>query len=529
MAKSSRTASKALRHFEGLVISTGSKVEPQLARRALRRAGLSGWSIRPLAPGALSFFATPPRGGSVTTSKAWQLTYLLRNDRDVERAEPAFETIGHDALATTAAARSTRGSLFRETHLPSSTPHDWAIQLCNVRGAWSASAVPPGKGVVVGHPDTGYTDHPQLDARALKPGLGYNFYENVPSPKDLMTGGSAGHGTSTGSVIVSADDPAVIGVSPSATLVPMRVNDSVIHFSWRRLCEALYWAVNKKFHVVSMSLGGPWGGSGTLEDAVRTATQNGLILVSAAGNKWPSVVYPACFPEVIATAACNADSAPWSGSSNGPEVDITAPGESVWRALTSENSQQTIDRSSGTSYAAAHVAGMCALWIAHNGGWNALCKLYGPAGVGGVFKEALQSSAKAPRGWDTQNFGPGIADAHGLLVSRAPTRAPARGARVASRYKAPGPWERIEAFFPLATSDQVRAEVLSAFAPSERRVSRRLEPVLDELNFQIATDPALREAIRSRLPGSRDVRTAGVRRGIRIAGASTELGRRLAN
>jgi hypothetical protein len=381
---------------------------------------------------------------------------------------------------------------------------------------------------VIAHPDTGYSDHPQFNAPPVRPELGYDFLDDVKDPRDPLTGSSAGHGTATGSVIVSAVDPELVGVAPRAALVPLRVNDSVIHFSWRRLCAALYWAVEKEFHVASMSLGGPWGGSGSLEDTIRFASQNGLILIAAAGNKWPSVVYPACFPEVIAVAACNADKAPWGGSSKGQEVDITAPGESVWRALASDTGPGTVERSSGTSYATAHVAGICALWIAHRGGWRHLCSQYGTAGVSGVFKEALQSSAHAPRGWDTSNFGPGIADAHGTIASRVPARAPARGARIATRYQAPGPWERIESFFPQATSDQVRGAVLSAFAPGERRVSRRLDPLLDEMNFLVATDPALRLAIESRLAGTRGVRSLGARRPVRFSGASSQLRRRLA-
>jgi len=528
MAKPSRTASETLRRFEGLVIATGPKADPKLARKALRRAGISNWKVSPLARNAPTLFASPPRGARVSTQQAWQLTYRLREDRDVERAEPAFETIGYDASPSTAPARGTRGSLFREKHLPASDPREWAIRLCNVRDAWAVSSAPPGRGVMIAHLDTGYADHQQFDARALRPELGYDFLDDVKDPKDPLTGSSPGHGTSTGSVIVSADDLELVGVAPKASLVPLRVNDSVIHFSWRRLCAALYWAVEKDFHVASMSLGGPWGGSGTLEDAVRLATQNGLILISAAGNHWPSVVYPACFPEVIAVGACNADKAPWGGSSNGPEVDITAPGESVWRALASDDGRQTVERSSGTSYATPHVAGICALWIAHRGGWRSLCNRYGTAGVSGVFKEAIQNSAYTPRGWDTSNFGPGIVDAHGTLASREPARAPARGARSATNYRSPGPWERIESFFPQASSDQVRGAVLSAFAPSQRRVSRRLDPLLDEMNFLIATDPALRLAIESRLAGTRRVRSMAARRPVRFSGASSQLRRRLA-
>lgn len=521
--------SEGHRSFEGLVLSTGSAKDKARVRRALRRAGVTGWRIAPLGPGSQDFFAAPPSGEHVGPARAWALTYRVRADRDVARAEPAFETYGFGVAPAPSAKRSVRGSLFAEAHLPGSDPHDWTIKMCRVRQAWDISQVPPGRGVLIAHPDTGYTAHPELDAAAVRADLGYDFYEDRSDPKDSLTGSNPGHGTATGSVIVSADDAQVTGIAPASKIVPLRVSDSVIHFSWRRLCAALYWAAQGRLRVASMSLGGPWGGSGALEEAVRFATQNGVILISAAGNNWPSVVYPACFPEVIAVAACNADSEPWSDSSNGPEVDITAPGESVWRARARDDGSYSVERGSGTSYATPAVAGSCALWIAHHGGFNALADRYGTDGVGGVFKEALQASVRKPPGWDTGNFGPGIANAEKLLAHELPASAPARGVRVASRRRsAPSAWERIEAFFPEAAPDRVRATLLSAFGRGTRRASRRIEEVLDELHFHVATDPALRAAIASRSGGARGARRAGGRR-IAFAGASAAIKRLLAN
>jgi len=518
---------QAHRRFEGLVLSTGARPDLARARRALARAGLR-WQLRPLGPGAADLFASPPAGRPVGVAAAWQLSYALRADRDIARAEPAFETIGVDAMPIAGAGRRVRrGSITFERHLPASAPHDWAAKMCAVRGAWRLAGAPPGKGVRIAHPDTGYTGHPELDAHALRPDLGYDFLDNDPDPLDPLGGFSPGHGTATGSVIVSADDANVVGFAPRAALVPLRVSDSVVHFSWRRLCEALYWAVARNCHLASMSLGGPWGGFGALQAAVRHATDHGLILVSAAGNHWPCVVYPACYPEVIAIAACNAERKPWSGSSHGIEVDLSAPGESVWRALARKDGRYTVERSSGSSYATAHVAAACALWLAKRGGWTALRNQYGAANLAGLAREALQASAEPPPGWDAQNFGAGILDARALLAWRAPARAPARGARAASRVAAPDPWTRIAAFFPQADAAAVQGALLAAFAPSARRATRRLEPLLDEVVFHVATDPKLRAAIAARLPGARAARRARGRPA--FSGASRALRRALAH
>jgi hypothetical protein len=157
-----------------------------------------------------------------------------------------------------------------------------------------------------------------------------------------------------------------------------------------------------------------------------------------------------------------------------------------------------------------------------------------------VFKEALQSSARRPSGWNSDADGAGILDALALLDARVPARAPARGARVASRAAAPDPWARIESFFPQADAAAVRGALLAAFAPAARRRfdhARRIEPLLDEIVFHVATDPRLRAAIAARLQDARTARGPGVRgaRGVRRAGrvsfsgASATLRRALAN
>ena len=521
---------QAHRRFEGLVLSTGATPDVARARRALKRIGLA-WKPRPLGPGAADLFAAPPAGTHLGVATAWQLAYALRADRDIARAEPAFETVGHDARPLAEAGkRAPRGSLIGERHLAESKPHDWAAQMCALRRAWQLAGAPPGQGVRIAHPDTGYTAHPELDAHALRPELGYDFVDNDPDPLDPLGGFSAGHGTATGSVIVSRDDANVIGFAPQAALVPLRVSDSVVHFSWRRLCEALYWAVARNCHVASMSLGGPWGGFGALQAAVRHATERGLVLVSAAGNHWPCVVYPACYPEVIAVAACNAVRKPWSGSSSGLEVDLGAPGESVWRALAGKDGSYAVERSSGSSYATAHVAAACALWLAKHGGWRALRSRYGAANLAGLAREALRASAEPPPGWDTQKFGAGILDAHALLAWRAPAQAPARGARAASRVAAPDAWTRVAAFFPQADAAAVQGVLLSAFAPAVRRAARRLEPLLDEIVFHVATDPKLRAAIAARIASRSGARgTRGARKRPTFSGASRALRRALAH
>ena len=102
-------------------------------------------------------------------------------------------------------------------------------------------------------------------------------------------------------------------------------------------------------------------------------------------------------------------------------MNITAPGESVWRALSKKDhgsGSDSIAMGSGTSYAVATVAGACATWLAFHGR-ALLLKKYGPPRLAGIFRRLLVNEGYVrPDGWDTNDYGAGILDVEKLL--RAP-------------------------------------------------------------------------------------------------------------
>jgi subtilisin family serine protease len=111
-----------------------------------------------------------------------------------------------------------------------------------------------------------------------------------------------------------------------------------------------------------MSLGGS-SDSSVLHDAVVWAYNNGAIIVAAAGNEGdgdPStdnVAYPARYSEVIAVAAVDSSYNIPSWSSDGPEVDVAAPGVSIYSTY-KNGGYATL---SGTSMATPHVSATIAL------------------------------------------------------------------------------------------------------------------------------------------------------------------------
>lgn len=499
--------------FEGISIRPGDPVADARAsiaavRRILKAEHLA-WRIRPYGKRAKGVLVSPPRGSpQLSPAKAWELAYRLRARRDVMHAEPAFVL---PAVGPYRAPMRRGAAGGAATNLPGSDDNDWALELCHVFDAWNLPRAdqPQGRGAIVAHPDTGYTRHPELIRSDILYARGYDFVADAPDALDPLAPPNAGHGTSTGSVILSDVGPAAVthvtGVAPQASLIPLRVSSSVVHFSWARLCAALYRAIDEDAHAVSMSLGGPWGGF-ALHEAIRDAVDAGLIVVAAAGNDWPFVVYPARYDEVIAVAACNVDRQRWAGSASGSAVDITAPGESVWRARTKSDGAYEVDRGSGTSYAAAHVAGIAALWLAYHGRAN-LVASYGIARIAAVFKEMLTTHGHdgTPQPWPTGALGAGIANARSLLEAALPATAHAAGMAVRAGVRAPveSDFDRIASYFPRAQPSRVRAWLLAMFGVKERDLAPRLAAFADEIAFHLAADPRTYAATHAALAGRR--------------------------
>jgi thermitase len=382
--------------------------------------------------------------------------------------------------------------------------------------------------VVVGHPDTGYTPHPEIIHSHLRPRDGYDYQDDDPDSLDPLPGRllgfrHPGHGTSTSSLIISGQGlqpgshaPAFVsGIAPGAALIPIRTTKSVLLWSMSRLTRAVRHAVSHGAHVISISLGGPVP-SVALHSAMRDAEKAGVIVLCAAGNQVRFVVFPAAFDEVIAVAASRIDNTEWPGSCRGPAVDITAPGSSVWRAKTEKKGSGkldfTVERGSGTSYAVAQTAGLAALWLSYHGRQN-LIDRYRKERLSSVFKRLLQKTCHAPKGWDTSDFGPGIADAYALLRASLPTDPPARGLR-GIRRRAVSDGNSLDVLVhqlaPAPRSGVTKA-VASLLNVSEASLDDALDDVGAELVMRVGVDSTLRDRLRSAASKSSSGRSARAR------------------
>ena len=458
-------------------------------------------SATPLGEGASDVLVVFPAGKRITIAQAWNAVHALLQHPLVADAEPA---VGY-TIAPAPPAVAARLSGGDDIHLPGSFPREWSTTAVGAQRAQTQFGV-TGAGVRVGHPDTGYTAHPQIAGPRLRIGDGYDFVDDVADPRDAMSGMHPGHGTATGSVIFSDSAPTLFGIAPGAELVPMRVSNSVIHFNFSNVVQALYRARDRGCHVVSMSLGGPWAGR-SLSRAADQLVAEGIILLAAAGNHTQMVIFPALLDSVIAVAASNADSKPWRGSASGAAVDITAPGESVWRAHAFKKNgvlQFDIQRSSGTSYATSTTAGICALWLQRHG-VAVLRARYGGR-LATVFTDLMKAHCRSVTGWNTHRYGPGIVDAVGLLAATLPMfgGAAVRSAqRAPTRTSAASDWTRLQPYLPELSAKQLAAAATKMFgtvkADAQRSARGSVAPLpppslIDEIVFYVATDETVRAA-----------------------------------
>jgi serine protease len=467
------------------------------------------WRLQALSESLGEYEFVPLHGRKLSNGTAWETARRLAREPGILEAEPLFAGPGlqpdptrlNDILAPHERPRVTRALGSGGKPLSCSDDPHWSVEAVNAHKAWSAST---GQGVVIGHPDTGYTRHPQIwsntDPRVLA-GKGYDFVRDQISALDPLTGASPGHGSSTASVIMSArggaDGPQVDGIAPDAQLVPLRVSDSVIHVSFTNLRRALHFIAGKA-QVITMSLGGPFP-SQALRRALQHVTDLGAVCVAASGNVYPFVVYPARYAEVLAVAATNCGQKRWKWSTNGRAVDFSAPGESVWCATSTLHADApvyAVERGSGTSFATATAAGVCALWIARHGHANLVARYC--SRVSAVFREIVtRSGCHTPPGWNTRTMGAGIIDAQKVLAAPLPSGV------VAPAGTAPrGTLESAIDYFPTLEPD-VALAAITAKVPRTRRggVRAAFDVAGEELLFQLGSSASLRAVIFDRATG----------------------------
>ncbi len=231
----------------------------------------------------------------------------------------------------------------------------WGIPHVRAPEAWTAGT--EGAGIKVAVLDTGIGPHTDLQVLG-----GWNTLDNNGNYND-----GHGHGTHVaGSVAALDNNLGVVGVAPQAHLYAVKVLSDSGSGTTSSVVAGIEWAQNNGMKIVNMSLGAS-SGTTTLENACNNAYNAGLLLVAAAGNSGNlrgtgnNINYPARYNSVIAVAAIDKDNKRASFSSTGDQLELSAPGVSVYSTV--PGGYVTY---SGTSMASPHVAGVAALVWANN-------------------------------------------------------------------------------------------------------------------------------------------------------------------
>ena len=191
----------------------------------------------------------------------YDLAYLLRDKLSLQSCEPDIPFTANFNSGSTPPSQVVGASILDRA---------WSLRAMQVPEAWEFSCQQgtqsQGEGIMVGHPDTGYADHLDLDSNRVCAKLGWNFVEGNGNPEDPLGywPGSPGHGTATGSVIMSGGTVVapptsgeggtgpvgkVTGVAPMVTLVPIRTSRSVWWVCSSDLARAIYHAKIGRAHV----------------------------------------------------------------------------------------------------------------------------------------------------------------------------------------------------------------------------------------------------------------------------------------
>lgn len=311
----------------------------------------------------------------------------------------------------------------QDPRLPQGSGFGWHLGpgYSGLAQARSQAGTSQGANVVIAHLDTGFDPNHLLNPAKLDLDRQRNFAGDGQlndardiTPDHVLT--NRGHGPATLALLAGGSTAALqaaehtggitLGGAPGATVVPIRVADSVVHFWTSAIAEGIAYAAEIGADVLSLSMGGV--ASLAWAEAVNKAYEAGVVLVAAAGNNFAqlptrNIVYPARFRRVIAATGIMANHRPYQNQPANIMQGNYGPASKMNTALAAYTPNVPWAKlgcrdvagmdGSGTSSATPQIAAAAALWIAAHR--PALANLRGWQKVEAV-REALFATAEQP-------------------------------------------------------------------------------------------------------------------------------------
>ena len=347
--------------------------------------------------------------GKVPDQAKDQVIEALKNNPNILYAEPNY--IGY-ALDSPSDPMYQNGS-------------QWNLNKINAPQAWDITTGDPV--VVVAVLDTGLVKEHE-DLPNTVPGYNYfSFSTGTTEPID-----DHGHGTLVSGVIGAKTNNGVgvASLGREISIMPIKALNGGAQASLSTVIKAITYAADTSQHpaypvkVINMSfyIGSD---SNVIQDAIDYAWNEGLVMVAGAGNcgqgcdfngdgikETFGVTSPGNANYVVAVGATDQNDKRASFSSTGPELDVVAPGVSIWTIQQSTgffsppSCSASYCQYSGTSVASPHVAALAALLFSKN-----------PALTNQQVVNIIESTSVdlGPSGWD-QEYGCGRIDAYQALL-----------------------------------------------------------------------------------------------------------------
>ena len=203
---------------------------------------------------------------------------------------------------------------------------------------------------------------------------GYDFSGYTEADQDNDPSDPVGHGTHVAGTIgaVGNNSSGITGVCWDVEIMPAKIMPPYYISEWvafvSNATEAIEYAVDNGAKIINASWGIDDNYSQSLKDAIETAGNSGVLFVAAAGN-YPNTSpanndigpqYPSNYDldNIIAVMSTDHDDNMSSFSHYGAtSVDLAAPGSDIYSCMPNDE----YGYGSGTSMAAPHVSGACAL------------------------------------------------------------------------------------------------------------------------------------------------------------------------
>jgi subtilisin family serine protease len=273
--------------------------------------------------------------------------------------DPARALVAPDALPKMVGnLGASSGCLSASPVQVAATP--WQQQRLRPEAAWPVSQ---GRGVTVAVVDTGVAAA-GVTALAGRVDTGL---ATLPGPGPDAD--CAGHGTFLAGLIAGTNQSGSFfaGVARQARVLPIRATSPTGDTSAAALATAIRLATDRHAQVILVAPGVFTPDAG-LHDAVRYAVARRCLVVAPAtldGQPSAAIAYPAGFSETLSVAGIDATGAFASDEPAGARVDLVAPADAVVSVGPGGDGNFV---GSGTSFAAALVAGVAALVLAYRPG-----------------------------------------------------------------------------------------------------------------------------------------------------------------